>query len=144
MSHRMGLAALCAATLALAACGGGASPPTPHAANATVSEFKITLDTAKLAAGSDSFSIKNAGAIAHEFVIVRTDLAADALPAGADGGVDEKETGTTHITETEGITPGGTGSLTVSLPVGQYVVFCNLPGHYKGGMHAAFAVTAGA
>ena len=100
--------------------------------------------TAKLAAGSDSFSIKNAGAITHEFVIVRTDLAADALPVDADGGVDEKETGTTHITETEGITAGGTGSLTVSLPVGQYVVFCNLPGLYKGGMHAGFQVTSGA
>jgi uncharacterized cupredoxin-like copper-binding protein len=144
MSHRMGLAALCAATLALAACGGGASAPTPHTATATVPEFKITLDSAKLAPGSDSFSIKNAGAITHEFVIVRTDLAADALPIGADGGVDEKEAATTHVDETEGITAGGTGSLTVSLPVGQYVVFCNLPGHYKGGMHAGFAVTSGA
>jgi len=100
-------------------------------------------DTARLAAGQETLSIKNAGAITHEFVVVRTDLAADALPVGSDGGVDEEETGTTHIDEVEDIVAGTTGSLTVSLPAGKYVVFCNLPGHYKGGMHAALEVTAG-
>ena len=144
MSHRRGFATLCAATLALAACGGGAVAPSPHSATATVGEFKIALDTAKLAAGEETLSIKNAGTITHEFVVVRTDLAAEALPIGADGGVDEEATDVAHIDEVEDILAGSTGSLTVSLPAGKYVVFCNLPGHYKGGMHAAIEVTAGA
>jgi uncharacterized cupredoxin-like copper-binding protein len=143
MSHRRGLAALCAASIALAACGGAASAPSPHSATATVAEFKIALDTAKLAAGQDTLSIKNDGKITHEFVVVRTDLAPDALPTGADGGVDEEATELTHVDEVEDIAAGSTGSLTVSLPAGKYVVFCNLPGHYKGGMHAAIDVTAG-
>jgi len=144
MSHRRGLAALCAATLALAACGGGAAASPPHSATATVGEFKIALDTAKLAAGQESLSIKNDGKITHEFVVVRTDFAAEALPTGSDGGVDEEATDVSHIDEVEDILAGSTGSLTVSLPAGKYVVFCNLPGHYKGGMHAAIEVTAGA
>ena len=144
MSHRRGLAALCAATIALAACGGGATAPSPHTATATVGEFRIALDTARLAAGQETLSIRNDGKITHEFVVVRTDLAPDALPTGADGGVDEEATDVTHVDEVEDIAAGSTGSLSVSLPAGTYVVFCNLPGHYKGGMHAAIEVTAGA
>ncbi len=141
MSGRRGLAALCAASIAVAACGSAA--PLPHEATVTVAEFKIALDTAKLAAGEETLSIRNEGAITHEFVVVRTDLAADALPVGSDGGVDEESTETTHVDEVEDIAAGATGSLTVSLPAGKYVVFCNLPGHYTGGMHAAIEVAAG-
>ncbi len=144
MSHRRGLAAVCAVTLALAACGSGASAPLAHSATATLSEFTIALDTAKLGAGQATLSIKNDGKITHEFVLVRTDLAAGALPVGSDGGVDEEATEVSHVDEAEDIAAGSTASLTVSLPAGRYVVFCNLPGHYKGGMHAGIEVTAGA
>jgi uncharacterized cupredoxin-like copper-binding protein len=142
MTRRTGSAALCAATLLVAACSGSASPP-PHAATADVTEFKISLDAARLAAGEDSFSVRNDGTITHEFVVVRTDLAADALPKAADGGVDEEGTGVTSVDEVEDIAAGSTGSLTVTLPAGKYVVFCNLPGHYAGGMRAAFEVAGG-
>ena len=144
MSHRRALAALCAATIALAACGGGTTAPSPHTATATVGEFKIALDTAKLAAGQDTLTVKNDGKITHEFVVVRTDLAPDALPTGSDGGVDEEATDVAHVDEVEDIAAGSSGSLTVSLPAGKSSCFCNLPGHYKGGMHAAIEVTAGA
>ena len=145
MTRRTGLATLCAATvLALAACGGAANgAAASHTATATVSEFKIALDTATLAVGQDTIAIRNGGTITHEFVVARTDLAADALPVGADGGVDEEATEVTHVDEVEDIAAGSTGSLTVSLPAGHYVVFCNLPGHYKGGMRAAIDVTGG-
>jgi len=141
MSRRTGLAALCAATIAVAACGSAAPAPLPHKATATLTEFKISLDAAKFAAGEDTFSIRNDGKITHEFVVVRTELAPSALPIGSDGGVDEEATDVTAVDEVEDIAAGATGSLTVSLPAGKYVVFCNLPGHYKGGMHAAIEVT---
>lgn len=128
--------------IAVAACGGAAQPP--HRATATVEEFKIALDTAKLAAGEETLSIKNDGKITHEFVVTRTDLAAGALPIGSGGGVDEEAADTTHVDEVEDIAAGATGSLTVTLPASKYVVFCNLPGHYKGGMYAAIEVTGGA
>ena len=60
----------------------GGAAPLPHKATATVAEFKIALDTAKLAAGEETLSIRNNGKITHEFVVVRTDLAAGALPGG--------------------------------------------------------------
>ena len=36
--------------------------------------------------------------------------------------------------------PGKTGRLTVTLPAGKYVLLCNLPGHFAGGMYADFTV----
>ena len=36
---------------------------------------------------------------------------------------------------------GKTQTYHIALPAGNYVLVCNLPGHYKAGMVAAFEVT---
>jgi uncharacterized cupredoxin-like copper-binding protein len=46
-----------------------------------------------------------------------------------------------HIDEVEDIAAGSTQSLEVSLGSGSYVVVCNLPRHYKLGMHAPLTVS---
>ncbi len=84
------------------------------------------------------FTIDNQGPSTHEFVVVQSDEAADALPT-ADGDVDED--GVEAVDEVEDIESDATPSLTVDLDPGHYVVFCNLPGHYKQGMSAEFTVT---
>lgn len=78
-------------------CGGGTSssaPATsapsaaassaPSAASGTVtaelSEFKIVLGASSVPAGSVTFEVTNKGALEHEFVVFKTDLAADKLP----------------------------------------------------------------
>ena len=39
--------------------------------------------------------------------------------------------------------PGVPGSVTVNLPVGHYVVMCNIQGHYKNGMYADLEIVDG-
>lgn len=135
-------------------CGGGASSsaPTktatpassaPSAAAGTVtaelSEFKVVLSASTAPAGSVTFDVTNKGTVDHEFVVVQTDLAADKLPLSADGTtVDEEGAGVTVVDEIAEFAPGTPQSLTVDLAAGHYVVFCNVPTHYKSGMHAEF------
>jgi uncharacterized cupredoxin-like copper-binding protein len=143
------------AALLAVACSSGASPSAPPPASTTPStaaggsagaavtaketEFKIELGAATAAAGSVTFQISNAGTIVHEFVVVRTDLAADKLPVdGTKGEVNEDDPALTAVDEVEDIAVAAPASLTVALPAGHYVVFCNVPAHYTAGMHADF------
>lgn len=41
----------------------------------------------------------------------------------------------------EGIGPGGTSWVTVTLPAGNYELICNLAGHYRSGMYAELIVS---
>lgn len=77
----------------------------------------------------------------HEFVVFKTDLAADKLPLAADGAtVDEAGAGAslTLVDEVEDIAVGATASLAVELPAGHYVAICNVPAHYTSGMRVEF------
>jgi uncharacterized cupredoxin-like copper-binding protein len=65
--------------------------------------------------------------------------AADALPTEHNE-VKEHAAGQL-VDEAENIKPGRTAKLTVRLKPGRYILLCNLRGHYRGGMHAAFRVT---
>lgn len=112
-------------------------------------EFSVLADPSSAPAGSVTFSAANEGpAENHEFVIVRTDLAANALPTKDDGSVDEAQVEVVdRIAEFES---GGTESTTLTLEAGSYVLICNLvieqegadPDiHYALGMRLAFEVT---
>jgi len=76
----------------------------------------------------------------HEFVVFKTDLAADALPTDDTGDVAESDT-FAPVDEVEDIGLGNDEKLTVDLTAGSYVVICNIPAHYRQGMHAAFTVS---
>jgi len=47
-----------------------------------------------------------------------------------------------EIDEVEDVTPGTSKTMTVKLDPGKYVFFCNLAGHYLGGMHGSVEVVA--
>lgn len=134
-------AAVMGVALVAAACSSVAAAP-PKSVTATQSEFKIDLGSAKAATGSVTFAIKNSGTIVHEFVVMKSDLAPDKLPTTAEGKVDEASTELTHVDEVENIAAGAPAELTVDLAPGKYVLICNLPGHYAGGMHAGLEVVA--
>ncbi len=140
MRHRP-LAALGVAVLVAAACTPAAAPAPTHSTAASLSEFKIALDATTLAAGDDTFNLTNKGTIPHEFVIVKTDVADASVPKAPDGSVDEENAELSPVTEQEDIAPGATVKLAANLPAGHYVFFCNLPGHYAGGMHGSITVT---
>ena len=109
------------------------------AVTAKESEFKIELSATTAPAGSVTFQINNGGTVVHEFVVMKTDLAADKLPVDSSQGVVSEDTaGITVVDEVEDLAVGASANLTVNLPAGHYVVICNVPAHYAGGMHVDF------
>ena len=92
-------------------------------------------------AGTVSFRIRNQGPTSHEFIVVRTDRAPDKLPLQSDGlTVNEEARGIDLIDEAEGLDIDDRQTLVLDLAAGQYVMYCNLEGHYLGGMYAALTV----
>jgi uncharacterized cupredoxin-like copper-binding protein len=114
------------------------------AVTVALSQFKVELGATSAPGGSVKFDVTNNGSVEHEFVVFKTDLAADKLPLSSDGkSVDEEGTGVKAIDEIAEFEPGKTESLTVDLPAGRYVLICNVPTHYTKGMHAEFTTTGG-
>jgi hypothetical protein len=98
-------------------------------------------------AGSITFAVTNIGPTdPHEFVVIRSDLAPDALPTDDQGAVPEDEVDL--VDELEEIEVDESGELTVDLEAGSYVLICNLveeedgevEAHYSLGMRSAFTV----
>jgi uncharacterized cupredoxin-like copper-binding protein len=105
---------------------------------ATVDEYDIGLARDTASSGAVSFAIHNNGRIAHEFVVIKSDLAPESLPTKGSR-MDEEGAGDT-ADEVEDLAPGKSATLSVNLAPGRYVLVCNIPGHYKQGMHASFTV----
>jgi uncharacterized cupredoxin-like copper-binding protein len=130
------LGAACSSSKSAAQNSGSTQPSaTPGRVAVALSEFAIAPSVRAVPAGSVTFSVSNTGNVEHEFVILRTSAAADALPQE---GAEASEAGL--VDEIEGIKSGEAGSLTVDLASGHYVVICNLPDHYAAGMYADLTV----
>lgn len=113
--------------------------------NVTLQEFSVIPDPTTVPAGEVTFHVTNNGPDdVHEFVIFKTDLAADALPTAEDGSVDEEGEGVELIDEIEDVPVGESMDVTVSLDAGAYVLICNIVEgdevHYAMGMRTAFTV----
>lgn len=110
---------------------------------AKTTNFRISMPT-RLKAGRHTFAYTNDGSAPHEFLLFRTDLAANALPMRADGNVDEESPLMHKVVDSGNATaPGGSEAVPTLEPLvpGHYVAVCNLPGHYRLGMW--FNVTVG-
>jgi uncharacterized cupredoxin-like copper-binding protein len=101
----------------------------------------MKLDATSVPAGKVTFQVANEGQIEHEMVLLKTDLATNALEMSAEepDKVDE-EAGAEDVGEVEDIEAGTGKNDTFDLTPGKYVLICNVPGHYKAGMMAAFEV----
>jgi uncharacterized cupredoxin-like copper-binding protein len=116
-------------------------PPRGTPVNLVLSDFKIREDAAVVPAGTVSLRILNHGPTSHEVNVVRTDHAPDKLPLQPDGlTVDEKADGMKFLDEVEGLDIDERQTMALDLAPGHYVLYCNLEGHYLGGMHAALTV----
>ena len=133
-SHAVSLALL------VAACTSATSTPSGRHVDVTIKDFDIEPAAGTILAGKVTLDVWNEGPTTHEFVVVRTELPADSLPIASDGlSVDEDHV--MVLDELDEVEDGTFEALTVSLTPGRYVMFCNLDGHYLGGMHAAVEVT---
>ncbi len=104
---------------------------------ATLSEFAIGLDSASAPAGEVTFEAENTGALPHEFIVVRSDEAVDALPVE---GAQVDESGLDIVGRIAEFPAATTESGAFTLDAGNYILFCNIAGHYQGGMATAFTV----
>lgn len=139
----LSVVALLALAIGSAACGGGGKT-----VDVTLREFEVVPAESSVEAGEIMFEANNTGPDdVHEFVVIKTDLAADALPTDENGAVTETGQGMEVIDEIEDIPVGETQSVTVELDAGSYVLICNIwdeeeqEAHYAQGMRTAFTVT---
>lgn len=102
-------------------------------------EFQLSQST--VPAGNVEFVVTNKGKLAHEMEVIKTDLALDKLPLTNSGRLDSEQTGK-EIGEIEDdeLKSGATETLKVNLTPGQYLLVCNLPGHFKSGMKSLITV----
>jgi uncharacterized cupredoxin-like copper-binding protein len=126
------------------ATGCGASGST---VKVTLGEWSVQRDKAEVPAGSIVFDVSNSGPDdTHEFVVIKTDLDAGALPTDDTGAVDEAGGGMTVEGEIEEIAVGASDTLTLDLAAGSYVLLCNIytaeenEAHYQQGMRIDFTV----
>ena len=150
LRFRSALTALSVVGLVTAGCATTASPSASASAggtniDVTLQEFAVLPSTPSASAGEVTFHVTNNGPDdVHEFVIVKTDLAPDALPTTEDGSVDEAGEGIEPVDEIEDIAVGASEDLTVTLEAGNYVLLCNIVEagevHYESGMRTAFSV----
>ena len=143
--RRLTIAVLSGGLLSLVACGGGAETTVA----VTLQEYAILPAQDSAPAGTITFEAENTGPDRpHELVVIRTDLAPDALPTADDGSVDETGEGIEVIGEIEEFAPGATETRAFDLEAGSYVFVCNVVeevggdtlAHYALGMRAGFTV----
>ena len=159
MPRMMGLLMVGALAVASAACGGdddsatsvdgagggvtvpageSGTPVAVEAGDKSDTEQYLTVSVATVKAGPVTFTLTNKSTMGkeHEMVVLKTDTPFDQLEVGADDRVSEADS----VGEIGEIKPGTTGTVTLDLAPGQYVLVCNLPKHYAQGMRVAFTV----
>ena len=101
----------------------------------------ITPDLTTVSGGDITFFVSNDSSwLIHEMVVAPVaDLNAPLPYDDNEMEVDEDAAGAIgEVPETD---PGQSGSVTLHLDPGTYVLFCNIPGHYAMGMWATITVT---
>jgi uncharacterized cupredoxin-like copper-binding protein len=142
-AHHQSFARACAlaAVLLLAAgCVGQSSSQVIQGSVVHVTErdFHIGLRPAVTSAGAVTLVDHNQGPDTHELIIVR---AAGQLPFRSDDiTVNEDALKPRTLGQLPGLAPGATSTLVLHLRPGRYEIFCNMLGHYEGGMHAELIV----
>lgn len=121
----MGLAIAVGATvLVLAACSGTAAPsssasPAAGVIEVTARDYAFDPAAITVAPGTVTFRVRNSGVEEHEFEIFR---------------------GETVVDEIEGLVPGLSKDLTVTLEAGAYTFVCKLADHEARGMTGTLTV----
>ena len=141
ISYRLALPALTTALFLLApGCGSEGAPKRAEAPVVRISEhdFKIKAPS-RVRAGAVDLAVRNHGPDTHELIVVRTGNGR--LPTRSDGTTINEEA--VQHQEAGALAPGQPGAfrhLRLHLKPGRYELFCNMAGHYFGGMHARLQV----
>lgn len=135
------LAIVGVALSAVAGCSTSRSPsPADDGRLVRVTERDFRISAPKrVSPGVVRIAVRNKGPVNHEFIVVRTSN--PRLPLRPDGStVDEEGLEKATLGAVEPAAPGSVHHLRLHLAPGRYQVFCNMSGHYLGGMHAKLVV----
>jgi uncharacterized cupredoxin-like copper-binding protein len=113
---------------------GGSTAPAGagHMVHTTLGEYFIRPDVASIPAGKVTFTARNGGQIQHELMVER-------MPIKMDGPMQPNEDAAQGMISD--MAPGESGKMTLNLRPGNYMLFCNITGHYAAGQHTMFRVT---
>jgi uncharacterized cupredoxin-like copper-binding protein len=126
------------ALLACPGCGTGGHQAAAHVVRVTERDFRISAPK-HVRSGDLLLSVSNRGPDAHELIVVR-DRSSE-LPLRRDGStVSEEKLEPVTAGALEPGQPGSRRTLRLHLVPGTYELFCNMSGHYLGGMHAKLVV----
>jgi uncharacterized cupredoxin-like copper-binding protein len=110
--------------------------------------MRLTADQATIVQGTVSFLATNIGSITHELVVLPLPDSQIAGTRATGGGAQVDEAASLGEASSscgegggEGIVPGSSSWVTLTLAPGRYELVCNLPGHYAAGMHTQLTVT---
>jgi uncharacterized cupredoxin-like copper-binding protein len=116
------------------------STPTGTVVHVTERDFHIAASPTHVPAGVVTITVMNRGPDSHELIVVP--VRHGSLPLRADGVTVNEEA--LEKVEAGALEPGAPGSvreLHVHLKPGRYELFCNMSGHFLGGMHTDVVVT---
>lgn len=141
----MGVVALVAGTAAAQPSAGGSRDGATTAKTTIVkvtlgtkaNEYTLAPSVRSIPQGSVTFVVQNRGKLKHEFVVLKTKIAAGKLPMRS-GGQQAQETGS--LGEIGEFSPGLTKRLTLKVGRGHYVLLCNMLLHYQQGQASDFNV----
>jgi uncharacterized cupredoxin-like copper-binding protein len=139
-----GALASLAVLLASGGCGDGGSAVAGAGAGATIiriseHDFRITAPSV-VRSGDIRLQVRNEGPDIHELIVVHAP--SGGLPMRGDGlTVDERALRRVTVGSLEPGSPGSVRELRLHLAPGRYEIFCNMAGHYMGGMHAVLTVS---
>ena len=123
-----------------------AAPPSPgrsekvRSLSTTGGYMGIKASPGAVKAGEITFNVTNDSKdTVHEMIVMYLANPGKPLPyLEAENRVDEDKAGDKG--EVSELDPGKSGTLTVELKAGKYLLICNVPGHYGAGMWAEFTV----
>jgi uncharacterized cupredoxin-like copper-binding protein len=109
--------------------------------------MRLSASAATVAPGTVSFVATNGGSIDHELVVLPLPdgQSVGARAIGSDGKVDEsaslgEASNPCGAGSGDGITPGTSSWVTLTLPPGRYELVCDIAGHYAAGMYAQLTI----
>jgi uncharacterized cupredoxin-like copper-binding protein len=110
--------------------------------------MRLTVNPAKVSAGTVSFRASNTGTLAHELIVLplAKGQAIGKRAVGSNDRVSElgnlgEASHNCAAGDGGGIAPGSMSWVTLKLLPGRYELVCNFSGHYAAGMRAEFDVT---
>ncbi len=111
--------------------------PDASTVHVILTEWAVEPGVATVAPGWVTFNISNESWVPHEFLVIRTDLAADALPVALSKADESQLAVVGRVGQFYGQEPK---RITLKLDGGGYVLICNSLAHYQLGVRTAFRV----